>query len=70
MSVWLAATNTAKIRFNGISLHGGFTPGVHQRIIGAWADPGFLERGFVFIKARGDRFADFLIFLKYPMKIK
>ena len=33
-------------------------------------DPGYLERGFVCING-GDRFADFyLIFLKYPMKMK
>ena len=26
------------------------------------ADPGFLERGFIYTKVRGGRFADFLLF--------
>ena len=34
-------------------------------------DPGFLERGSICIKVWGFAFADFyLIFLKYPMKMK
>ena len=35
------------------------------------ADPGFLEKGFIFIKVWGVHLADFVsFFLKYPMKIK
>ena len=36
----------------------------------ARAIQGFLERGFICIKVWGVRFTDFLIFLKYPMKMK
>ena len=33
-------------------------------------DPGFLEKGVHMYKCVGFRYADFLIFLKYPMKMK
>ena len=34
------------------------------------ADPGFLERGIYMYKGVGVHFADFIIFLSYPMKMK
>ena len=34
------------------------------------ADPGFLKRVFICIKARGSLFRFYLIFFKYPMKMK
>ena len=40
-----------------------------NEILVAGADPGFLKRGFICLKMRGVRFADFILFFKYLMEM-